>query len=356
MYSYLSVYFLLNSKEVTAEMPPAEKRLSPIPEVVDKTDNEIEKRSESPIDVTSDGPELTEAESVQSKIQTLLDASALLSLREIVKNTPIPKKDRKSTETEILKSPEPQPAPREERPSFLFEHDYFAQPPVTPKKDRKTEDGDTDGTVSAEENEYTTPYEVFMDHNYCLPPKPEPVVKPQENIPVKSIKKDLIDDFSDFIKPSENLVEKKQKEPPKRKRKTKNAPLSDITPDTLNRDKVSRELINLLPTPKPPIKFNPRKFQEERKVFFDIYNQGIDLEDISFLKQTYENLLQSEEPMFYWINDILWVDHPFTNIPDPVQPRKKRKLDQDTFQHSHKTGKLFSKIRTTYSQLWLLRS
>ncbi|KAJ8312079.1 hypothetical protein KUTeg_009452, partial [Tegillarca granosa] len=98
------------------------------------------------------------------------------------------------------------------------------------------------------------------------------------------------------------------------------------------------ELINLLPTPKPPIKFNPRKFQEERKVFFDIYNQGIDLEDISFLKRTYENLLQSEEPMFYWINDILWVDHPYTNIPDPVQPRKKRKLDQDTFQHSHKTG------------------
>ena len=72
------------------------------------------------------------------------------------------------------------------------------------------------------------------------------------------------------------------------------------------------------------------------QVFFDIYNKGIDEEDIRFLKRTYDDLMQSEDPLFYWLNDILWVDHPFTNIPDP--PRKRRKVDDNYQNRTYKTG------------------
>ena len=74
------------------------------------------------------------------------------------------------------------------------------------------------------------------------------------------------------------------------------------------------------------------------QVFFDIYNKGIDDEDINYLKRTYDELMQSEDPMFYWLNDILWVDHPFTNIPDP--PRKRRKVEDFYQNRTHKTGKV----------------
>lgn len=46
--------------------------------------------------------------------------------------------------------------------------------------------------------------------------------------------------------------------------------------------------------------------------------------------------MQSEDPQFYWLNDILWVDHPYTNIPDP--PRKRRKVDDYYQNRTHRTG------------------
>ena len=46
--------------------------------------------------------------------------------------------------------------------------------------------------------------------------------------------------------------------------------------------------------------------------------------------------MQSEDPMFYWLNDILWVDHPYTNIPDP--PRKRRKAEDYYQNRTHRTG------------------
>ena len=62
----------------------------------------------------------------------------------------------------------------------------------------------------------------------------------------------------------------------------------------------------------------------------------MDTEDINLLKRTYDSLMQSDDPTFYWLNDILWVDHPNTHIPDP--PKKRRRTDEIT--RAHKTGKL----------------
>ena len=303
-------------------------------ELSEMTEDSESKQSESEAELNDSSktePPKTPDDSVKSGFQTLLEASEILSLREIVQKPPIlsAMKDNLK-ETPMKEKPE-----REERPSFLAEHDYFAAPLVQPPDKEKSNDHDvdTDGTESAEEDGNTTPLEVFIDHNYCLPPKPslKDILEEKKPLKPKNVEPKVnLENIENLIK----VEDKKKKETTKRgKRKSKDMTLVDIT-DVLNKSKGSRELINLLPPPTEVIKFSPRKLEEERQIFFDLYSQGIDNEDVNYLKRTYDHLLQSEDPMCYWINDILWIDHPQTNIPDRV-PSKRRKKD---LEKSHKTG------------------
>lgn len=261
----------------------------------------------------------------KSNFQTLLDASEILSLRELVQKPSILKETDK-VKDEVIDVVESEP---DKGFGFLAEHDYFA-PPVLPAG-QEAEEIDSDGTMSADED--TSNMEVFMDHNYCLPPK----IPPRLEMPVEELKPEPV---KEVVKPKEvktELPQENKKPTAKRKpRKPKQPTLTDITEETvhLNKQRGSRELANLLEPIKPIPKFDPRNLDDERKVFFDMYTSGLDPEDIMFLKKTYENLLQSEDPSCYWINDILWVDHPVTNIPDPVPPKKRRKLEDMPKIHS----------------------
>ena len=87
----------------------------------------------------------------------------------------------------------------------------------------------------------------------------------------------------------------------------------------------------------------PLQFQ----VKYDFLIRGIDGEDISFLKRSYEELLQSvsensrvvnDERLSYWLNGTHWVNHSHTLIPDPQPPKKRRKHVQDDLPSPHKTG------------------
>lgn len=63
------------------------------------------------------------------------------------------------------------------------------------------------------------------------------------------------------------------------------------------------------PSPPQPL-FRPRSEFEEMTILYDIWNGGIDEEDIRFLCVTYERLLQQDNGMD-WLNDTLWVYHPY---------------------------------------------
>lgn len=56
--------------------------------------------------------------------------------------------------------------------------------------------------------------------------------------------------------------------------------------------------------------FRPRSEFEEMTILYDIWNGGIDEEDIHFLCVTYDHLLQQDNGMD-WLNDTLWVYHPY---------------------------------------------
>lgn len=292
---------------------------------IESTDDSESKQTESEAEFSDVSKTPRTEDAMMSGFQTLLEASEIISKRD--------SKQKPSVSTPLKESPAKEESEREERPSFLAEHDYFAAPLIRSESEEQSNDVDmdTDGTESAEEDGGTTPLEVFIDHNYCLPPKPsmKEIMEERKQSKPKSVETSVnLENIENLIKSDE----KKKKEPTKRGKRKKDT-LVDIT-DVLNKSRGSRELINLLPPPTEVKKFSPRKMEEERQIFFDLYSQGLDIEDINYLKRTYDHLLQSEDPNCYWITDILWVDHPVTHIPDPV-PSKRRKKETE---RAHKTG------------------
>ncbi len=55
--------------------------------------------------------------------------------------------------------------------------------------------------------------------------------------------------------------------------------------------------------------FLPRSDFEEMTILYDIWNDGIDEEDMRYLKITYDKMLQQDNGND-WLNDTLWVHHP----------------------------------------------
>ncbi|XP_041431685.1 histone-lysine N-methyltransferase SETD1B isoform X1 [Xenopus laevis] len=86
-----------------------------------------------------------------------------------------------------------------------------------------------------------------------------------------------------------------------------------------------------LPSPEyspPRAMFKPRSEFEEMTILYDIWNGGIDDEDMKYMCITYDRLLQQDNGMD-WLNDTLWVYHPPTSVYSP----KKKKRDDGLREH-----------------------
>ncbi|CDQ76278.1 unnamed protein product [Oncorhynchus mykiss] len=101
------------------------------------------------------------------------------------------------------------------------------------------------------------------------------------------------------------------------------------------------------PIPAPePVTFDQRSEFEQMTILYDIWNSGLDMEDMTLLKTTYEKLLQDDHSTD-WLNDTHWVHHTdilyywqgrglnvwpaLTNIPNPR--RKKKSADGQLREH-----------------------
>uniref|UniRef100_A0A8C8CT93 SET domain containing 1A, histone lysine methyltransferase n=2 Tax=Oncorhynchus tshawytscha TaxID=74940 RepID=A0A8C8CT93_ONCTS len=85
------------------------------------------------------------------------------------------------------------------------------------------------------------------------------------------------------------------------------------------------------PIPAPePVTFDQRSEFEQMTILYDIWNSGLDMEDMTLLKTTYEKLLQDDHSTD-WLNDTHWVHHTVTNIPNPR--RKKKSADGQLREH-----------------------
>ena len=190
-------------------------------------------------------------------------------------------------------------------PAELSEHNYFALP-VTPKKGeagavvQPPQPGEDD-TDSASEGEpeliLSLPPSVSMDHNYCqihLPIEETPEKKRRQRaLGVITSLDDLLPaaDLTGVtpgpslggteevvVEVNTSASSKPRKRPSPRKHK-----LKDVT-----NLEGSRELMKLLPPPKPKPKFTTRSLQEELQLMYEFLLKGIDTEDMAFLKSRWE--------------------------------------------------------------------
>lgn len=101
---------------------------------------------------------------------------------------------------------------------------------------------------------------------------------------------------------------------PRKKRKTKDESICDQLMFDMPLEpiaKLSRE-----------VAFARRNVVEEMNILYEFLRTGVDLEDVQYLKRSYDAMLQ-DEVQGYWLNDTHWVDHPPTNIPNPTKKKKK---------------------------------
>lgn len=169
----------------------------------------------------------------------------------------------------------------------------------------------------------------LKDHDYCLPSVPEEKVKPKvprsrkvnkENVEKKRRKKkgDLVDEN---ITPNVPAVASEW-------RNAKGNKVTSTIDNLLNdENKIKPEIIE------PDITFSKRDPQKEREILYEFLNQGVDSEDIKYLKRSFDDMIQNESKL-WWIHDVHWVDHPPTFLSTP---KKKRKAD-DSANRVHKTG------------------
>ncbi|MEE6503998.1 hypothetical protein FKM82_005039 [Ascaphus truei] len=83
--------------------------------------------------------------------------------------------------------------------------------------------------------------------------------------------------------------------------------------------------ISTIPSPEyspPRSLFKPRSEFEEMTILYDIWNGGIDEEDLKFMCITYDRLLQQDNGMD-WLNDTLWVYHPPTSVYSPKMKKRE---------------------------------
>ena len=81
--------------------------------------------------------------------------------------------------------------------------------------------------------------------------------------------------------------------------------------------------------------FKPRSNIEEMNILYDFLTNGIDAEDINYMKRSYEAMLQEDTQMLC-LNDTHWSDHPPTICY--TVPKKKRKTNDDNHPRVHLSG------------------
>jgi len=145
-----------------------------------------------------------------------------------------------------------------------------------------------------------TPIRVVSDHSYCMPQQvysPPPISDWETEV-------DINDKSSNTIVQPVINVQKLQEVLPK-KLKQPLAVRDDNKIENTDQLIVQKHRDNQVKTKY----FNKRDMVQEATVLFEFLTKGIDVEDINYLKQTYDSLL-SNDTVHYWMNETHWVSHP----------------------------------------------
>ncbi|XP_074605306.1 SET domain containing 1 isoform X2 [Brevipalpus obovatus] len=222
----------------------------------------------------------------------------------------------------------------DERSTLPLSHKGASLEERKPKKGVVRFDSDTDSASESERIESEMempPQSVAFDHNYCLSASEKASV----DSVIDSVARGAFESRASRERPRSTTAQaRNMKKPGKKKgllspdistkmyivasewRKAKRT--STTTEDEYHSD---------LSVEEPTIHFKPRTTEEEMKILYDISCNGIDEEDIKYLKRSYDAMLQDESySNHWWLSDTSWCNHPPTITPSP---RKKRKVNDD---------------------------
>lgn len=184
---------------------------------------------------------------------------------------------------------------------------------------------DTSVENEVEEEEGSPAPQIAMEHSYSLPPQKDPSSSPASLAGSdSSVKRKFPEYHTSQQSPEEaafnhdhGYMMSQPKTPPK--------PLATImedneaiTPKSKKPRKslkfegglmTPRKSISKVSQPTQSVVFGKRDIMAEMTVLYEFLTRGIDAEDISYLRRSYEAML-ADDTQGYWLNDTHWVDHP----------------------------------------------
>lgn len=201
-------------------------------------------------------------------------------------------------------------------------------------KSMQYSDAETDSASETEMmiNMSETPEQcIAIDHSYCIP---------RLDLLRSRSKYDVYDDISKvfdddnqketdsrmsdhlYSKASTNLtISDKKMKKTKQAAETKKGKKNNKIVAPVNDENVDISIEK--PKEKKEIKFPLRTKEQEIETLYDFIRNGIDQEDLRYLKRSYDTLLQEDNTSYKWLNESHWSDHPPTKISQVVKKKKK---------------------------------
>lgn len=184
--------------------------------------------------------------------------------------------------------------------------------------------------------------QVAMEHCYSLPPSASPHVEPTTPQPLshtnqKQSKSDHSNHLVDHGYTMNNAVAEKTAAPVQIQKQGPGRPKKDSAQARLKKAEKEAALAEAIEAKKrasqpfvPEERYPERHINDEVGLLYEFLTKGIDAEDIEYLRQSYEYMLQ-DDANNYWLNATHWMDHCSTLV-QPVS--RKRKRESDTKNHA----------------------
>lgn len=168
--------------------------------------------------------------------------------------------------------------------------------------------------------------QIAMEHSYSLPPQKDPASSPASVAGSDSSAKRKLPQYQKSQQSPEEAAINHDHGYMMPQPKTPPQPLATIMEDNetmitpkSKKPRKSLKFEGALMTPKKSISkvskpthsmiFGKRDIMAEMTVLYEFLTRGIDAEDISYLRRSYEAML-ADDTQGYWLNDTHWVDHP----------------------------------------------
>lgn len=178
----------------------------------------------------------------------------------------------------------------------------------------------------------SSPQDVHLDHDYCgksdgsatplQPIQPSQVDEHQKKEtgvrPVGRPRKDPNAPKAQYTKKDKSGAAVEKHKPPKVEKVKK-----------IDFKEHQSMVDNFVPMPR----YSKRSMEEEFQILCRFFTQGIDQEDVDYIKRAYTYLIQNDTPGTELLHQVHWVDHCATDRFEPPPAKKRRRDDPEVKQH-----------------------